>query len=149
MMNIASSAFKEGEAIPAIYSCEGRNSNPPLRFNNVPGTAQSLALIVDDPDAPMGTFTHWTMWNISPTLVEVPEHYAPAQETEGRNSSGGPGYRGPCPPSGLHRYFFKLYALDTMLDISTETDAIGLAEAMQGHIIATAQLMGTYQKQQK
>ena len=106
----------------------------------------SLALFVDDPDAPMGTWVHWTIWNIEPTLQDIPEHYGLSQEIEGLTNRS-PGYHGPCPPSGTHRYFFKLYALDCMLDISMETEASGLVEAMQGHIIEHAELMGTYQKQ--
>jgi len=149
MMTVTSTTFKEGEKIPALYTCEGRDINPPLRFSGVPGVAQSLALIMNDPDAPMGTWTHWMIWNIQPTLQEIPEHYGLSQEVEGWTSAGTPGYHGPCPPSGVHRYFFKLYALDTMLDISTETDAASLMQAMEGHIIDHAQLIGTYQKSGK
>src|SRR3989338_10824520 len=117
MMNITSSAFKEGESMPAIYTCEGRNINPPLRFGNVPSTAVSLALIVDDPDAPMGTWVHWTMWNIDPAITEIGENSVPAGAVQGLTSSNKNAYGGPCPPSGTHRYFFKLYALDTLLDL--------------------------------
>lgn len=143
-MNVTSTEFAEGAEIPALYTCDGRDINPPLRLGEVPSTTQTLALIMDDPDAPVGTWTHWTMWNIDPTITEIPEHYAPSLGVEGVTSRGTPGYHGPCPPSGSHRYFFHVYALETTLDISTDTDAGGVRAAMDGHIIAEATLVGRY-----
>lgn len=119
--------------------------NPPLSISDVDQNAKSLVLIVDDPDAPGGTWVHWVVWNIRPDTREIAEGSVPEGATQGKTNRAH-SYHGPCPPSGVHRYFFKLYALDCMLDVSMETEAYGLVEAMQGHIIDHAELMGTYEK---
>jgi Raf kinase inhibitor-like YbhB/YbcL family protein len=144
-MKISSSAFGHNEAVPKKYTCDGSNINPPLTIADVPADAKSLALIVDDPDAPAGTWIHWTIWNINPGLTEIAENSVPAG-VEGYTSFGKPGYGGPCPPSGTHRYFFKLYALDTLLDLSPRADAKQLEQTMQGHILNQAELIGTYKR---
>ena len=146
-MKLSSPHFIDGSAIPSLYTCQGANRSPALRFEDVPSNAQSLALIVDDPDAPMGTWTHWTLWNLPPSTQELPEGYqASSQAVEGKTDFGSTGYGGPCPPSGNHRYFFKLYALSTVLDLSQDSNPLELAKDMEGKILATAVLMGTYQK---
>lgn len=151
---LQSSAFKEGAAIPSKYSCEGKDISPPLSWEGVPTAAQSLVLIVDDPDAPdpaapRMTWVHWLLYNIPPdthSLAEAINPSAlPAGTAEGLNDWKRTGYGGPCPPIGRHRYFFKLYALDTVLDLNKPTKA-KLEAAMQGHVIAEGQLLGTYQK---
>lgn len=146
-MKLSSPHFIDGSAIPSLYTCQGANRSPALRFEDVPSNAQSLALIVDDPDAPMETWTHWTLWNLAANTQELPEgHQAPAPAVEGKTDFGTNGYGGPCPPSGNHRYFFKLYALSTVLDLSQDSNPLELAKDMEGKILATAVLMGTYQK---
>lgn len=148
-MNIQSSAFKNNEAIPEKYTCDGEEINPSLTFSDVPQTAQSLALTMTDPDAPSGEWVHWVVWNINPKTSEVAEGSIPDNGIQGQtsaNEGGGPvyGYGGPCPPSGTHRYVFRLYALDSMMDIDIETGVNELKEAMRGHIIAESELIGTY-----
>lgn len=134
MMKIISSAFAENSTIPSKYTCEGENINPPLAFMDVPANAKSLVLIMDDPDAPMGTFVHWVLYNINPAEKGITE-----------NSVSHSGYIGPCPPSGTHRYFFKLYALDINLDLQN-ADKNMAEEKMQGHILEKAELTGLYKK---
>lgn len=146
-MNISSTAFGDNESIPAKYTCDGENISPPLHFSNVPSGTTSLALVVEDPDAPIGTWVHWTIWNINPSISRVSEGSAPAGAVEGKTSSGKAGYGGPCPPSGTHRYVFKLYALDIMLELSQDAGSSELSKAMQGHVIAQAELAGLYQRQ--
>jgi len=144
-MKISSPAFSDGGLIPAKYTCDGRNVSPPLTFAGVPDTAKSLALIVDDPDAPGGTFDHWIVWNIPPTTTTISD----GQVTEGTSAANGfgkSGYGGPCPPSGEHRYYFKLYALDTALQFPRSISKADLEKAMKGHTIAQAQMMGRYKK---
>ncbi len=143
-MIISSSAFAEGQTIPKKYTCDGDGVNPPLEFKDVPAEAKSLALIIDDPDAPVGTWTHWILWNISPLTTSIAENSVPTEALQGKTSSGQNNYGGPCPPSGQHRYFFKIYALDTMLKIPTRSTADELIQAMSGHIISQAELMGKY-----
>ncbi len=145
-MQLTSSAFDYGKPIPSKYTCDGENINPPLTIKDVPEEARSLVLIVDDPDAPMGTFTHWTVWNIDPAITLIPEGWVPEGAVEGKTSFGRMGYGGPCPPSGTHRYFFKLYALDKELILDPSADVRELELAMQGHILAQAELMGTYSR---
>lgn len=146
VMQIESPSFKPGESIPSKFTCQGVDVNPTLTISNVPAQTKSLALIMDDPDAPGGTWVHWLLWNISNQTKEIPENSVPAFAVQGKNSWGKSKYGGPCPPSGLHRYFFKLYALDTKLSISSSADKKQLENAMKGHILATAELMGTYRK---
>ncbi|MGE5521531.1 MAG: YbhB/YbcL family Raf kinase inhibitor-like protein [Candidatus Dadabacteria bacterium] len=145
-MKIESSAFQNGEAIPSKYSCQGANINPPLHFSEVPATAKSLVLIVDDPDAPAGTWTHWVLWNIEAQTGEMVENSKPPGSVQGKNSWGKNSWGGPCPPSGTHRYFFKVYALDKMLSIPSSSDAKQLEKAMDEHIVAKGELMGIYKK---
>lgn len=141
---ITSSAFIEKGAIPMQYTCEGNQMSPPLKLSNIPPRTQSLALIVHDPDAPMkGGFTHWVMWNI-PVQEDIPENYKAAMQ--GLNGAGQIGYTGPCPPTGTHRYNFKIYALDTKLNLSDQTDKQALEKAMKGHILGEGTLTGMYKK---
>lgn len=142
-MKIESPDFKEGKPIPSEFTCDGTNVSPALVFKDVPKGAKSLALVMDDPDAPMGTFVHWVVWNIPPGTKKVSKGEKIADQ--GRNDFGKLSYGGPCPPSGTHRYFFKLYALDIMLDLEEATKA-ELEDAMEGHIVAEAKLMGTYRR---
>lgn len=140
---ITSDAFKEGENIPRRYTCEGDNINPPLEVNNMPQETQTIAIIMDDPDAPRGLYTHWIAWNLPPD-ISVPE--GREHHMSGTNSSGKTGYYGPCPPSGIHRYFFHVYALDTALNIDNGSTRETLEDAMNGHILARGTFMGRYQK---
>ncbi len=142
-MVVRSVAFSEGGNIPVKYSCEGENINPPLTVEGTPDNTESLALIMEDPDAPNGTFDHWVAWNILPNEPIV-ENSVPG--TGGKNSHGKTGYAGPCPPKGPHRYFFKVFALDVLLDLAAAADKQALDEAMKGHILASAHLMAYYKK---
>lgn len=146
VMKIESSAFKQGESIPSKYTCKGADINPPLNIADVPAAAKSLALIMDDPDAPVGTWVHWLVWNIRPQTTELNENTVPAATVQGKNSWGRSNYGGPCPPSGTHRYFFKLYALDALLSLSSSADKAQLEKTMKGHVLAQAELMGVYSK---
>jgi len=146
MIQITSSAFYQGEVIPKQYTCDGAGINPPLNFSNIPQEAKSLVLIVDDPDAPIGTFTHWLVWNISPQTLEIKENSLPQNAVEGTNTSGRTKYISPCPPSGQHRYFFKIYALDIILNLSSNSDRKVLENAMTGHVLDNGELMGVYQR---
>jgi Raf kinase inhibitor-like YbhB/YbcL family protein len=145
-MILASPTFKNNEFIPDKYTCNGPNLNPPLTISSLPPNTQSLALIVDDPDAPLGIWTHWTVWNIDPKTTQIAENSVPATAVEGTTSWGKPGYSGPCPPSGTHRYFFKLFALDTSLSLDSSASLNQLNSALQGHIIGQAELVGKYSK---
>ncbi|ABE51947.1 YbhB/YbcL family Raf kinase inhibitor-like protein [Methanococcoides burtonii] len=138
---ISTSAFENNGEIPSRYTCDGDNINPELVPGSLPEDTVSLVLIVDDPDAPIGTFTHWIVWNIAPGSI-IEENTVPG--IQGLNGAKGTDYLGPCPPSGTHRYFFRFYALDTMLDIGSGSTRTTLEEAMQEHIIAEGELMGTY-----
>ena len=146
---LASTAFKQGETIPKKYGCGGPDISPPLEWQSVPADAKSLALIVEDPDAPMGTWVHWVIFNIPPESSGLPEHVAtdktlPDGAVQGRNDFRKIGYGGPCPPSGTHRYFFLLYALDTTLRLPAGSTKAELVRAMEGHIVGKAELMGKY-----
>ncbi len=146
---LTSDAFASGQSIPAKYSCIGKNISPALTWTEFPTGTQSFALIVDDPDAPMGTWVHWVMYNIPATTSSLPENFSAAGNANilaGKNSSNHQSYDGPCPPSGTHRYFFKLYALDSTLSLSTGASKEQLLNAMKGHILAQAELMGTFSK---
>ena len=142
-LRLISTVFSHNGHIPPQCTCEGKNVNPPLKIENIPGGAKSLAIIVEDPDASRGTFDHWVMWNI-PVNAAIAEESQPG--ISGTNSFGKTGYGGPCPPSGVHRYFFKLYALDKELDLAPGAGKNELLDAMKGHVLATAELMGVYQK---
>lgn len=146
-MKITSSAFKHNQKIPSQYTCDGSNINPPFEISEVPDKTQSLVLIMDDPDAPAGTWVHWTVWNIDPQATEIPENSIPTGGVEGVTSFGNPGYGGPCPPSGSHRYFFKLYALDTNLDLKFDADKEELDQAMTDHVIGKTELIGLYSRE--
>jgi len=147
-MKIASNAFGDNQMIPVKFTCSGEDINPPLLFENVPKDAKSLVLIVDDPDAPLGTFVHWVVYNMAPTLKGIGENMKP-EGIEGKNGAGKNAYMGPCPPSGTHHYHFKLYALDSMLDFTdpAAVDKKAVEEKMQGHILEQAELVGLYSKQ--
>lgn len=148
---LTSSAFAEGQPIPALYTCEGKDISPPLAWTQPPDGTQSLALISDDPDAPMGTWVHWLLYNLPANQRELKEGFpTPAQLADGARQGttdfGRTGYGGPCPPSGTHRYFFKLYALDTVLSLKPAAAQKQLESAMAGHVLGQAQLMGTYRR---
>jgi Raf kinase inhibitor-like YbhB/YbcL family protein len=148
-IEIRSEAFEDGDPIPARYTCDGLDISPPLSWGSVPDDTQSLDLIADDPDAPRGTFVHWVIYNLPPDTRGVPEDM-PNQQTlpsgaaQGVNGAGSIGYMGPCPPSGTHRYFFKLYALDTELGLGGGATKEEVLDAMEGHVLAEGQLMGIY-----
>jgi Raf kinase inhibitor-like YbhB/YbcL family protein len=144
-MKITSSAFQEGGNIPSKFSCDGVNASPPLHIADVPSGAKSLILIVDDPDAPSGLFTHWAVWNVSPQTSSIAEGSTP-NGVEGTNDFGKSGYGGPCPPSGTHRYYFKVFALDRELDLSFGAKRAQLDAAIKGHVIAQGELMGRYSR---
>jgi Raf kinase inhibitor-like YbhB/YbcL family protein len=143
-MKLISAAFQSGSEIPAKFSCNGANVSPELQIGGVPAGAKSLVLIVDDPDAPSGLFTHWLVWNIDPQTTKIAENSFPAGAAQGTNDFGKRGYGGPCPPSGTHRYYFKIFALDTKLDVKPAAKRRDLDKAMQGHVLAQGELMGRY-----
>ncbi len=149
-MELTSSAFKEGETIPAKYTCDARDVSPPLAWQGTPTNAKSLALIADDPDAPSGTWVHWVLYDLPAHVTELPEDVAKTQHipqgaTQGLNDFRHLGYGGPCPPPGKpHRYFFKLYALDTRLDLKPGATKKEVERAMANHVLAQGQLMGRY-----
>lgn len=142
-LKLVSPAFTHGEAIPSQYTCDGGDLNPPLAWSGVPEGAQSLVLIMDDPDAPGGTWDHWVIFNLSPTTNNLQEGATPSG-IKGRNSWGRTGYGGPCPPDGEHRYFFKLYTLDIQLLLSEGATKQEVEDAMSGHVLARAELVGKY-----
>jgi len=142
-MKIESRVF-ENSIIPIQYTCDGESLGIPLIISNVPKGTQSLALIVDDPDAPSGDYVHWLVWNISPNTTDIATGVKPDGAVEGKNSSGKTDWVAPCPPSGDHHYNFKIYALDTALSIDESSDKIELLEVMNNHILDEANLIGTY-----
>ena len=142
-MKITSSAFHEGGNIPSKFTCDGSDTSPPLQIAGVPSDAKSLVLIVDDPDAPGGLFTHWLVWNIPPHTTSISEGNGPTG-VQGANDFGKSGYRGPCPPSGAHRYSFKIFALDRELELRSGARRSQVDAAMKGHVIAQGELMGRY-----
>lgn len=144
-MKVTSSAFQGGANIPSKFSCDGANSSPPLQISDVPSEAKSLVLIVDDPDAPSGLFTHWAVWNISPQTSTIAEGSVP-KGVQGTNDFGKSGYGGPCPPSGTHRYYFKIFALDRELDLPFGAKRSQLDAAIKAHVIAQGELMGRYSR---
>lgn len=145
-MKISSLVFKNNSPIPAQYTCDGQNINPPLEVSDVPPETTSLALIVDDPDAPGGTFLHWLVWDIDPNNSKIEENSLPNGAVEGKTSFGKIGYGGPCPPSGEHHYFFKIYALDVKMGLATGSNLRDVKKALEGHILATSDLIGKYQR---
>ena len=148
-MKINSLAFNNGKSIPSQYTCDGEGVNPELVFSDVPTGAKSLALIVDDPDSPTGIWTHWLLWNIPPSIKEIAEGKVPRGAVQGETTFGASRYGGPCPGKGNHRYFFKLYALDTMLNIPAGTVKDKFIEIMKGHIIAEAEMYGWYERKKQ
>lgn len=145
-LKIASPAFEQNDQIPQRFTCDGEDVNPPLKISNVPPSAKSLALIVDDPDAPGKTWVHWVVWNIDPSTSGISEDSVPKGAAQGMNDFGKNPYGGPCPPSGTHRYFFKLYALDKVLQLSSRSTKYDLESAMRGHIVSQTELMGLYSR---
>jgi Raf kinase inhibitor-like YbhB/YbcL family protein len=148
---ISSPAFANGAAIPDKYSCKGSDATPALTWSEPPAGTQSFALIMDDPDAPSGTWVHWVIFNIPASARGLDEGLPTDAQLsdrslQGRSSAGTSGYHGPCPPSGTHHYFFKLYALDAMLELPTNTNKKDLLAAMEGHILANVELMGTFSR---
>jgi len=143
-LSVNSSAFENNKLIPAKYTCDGDDVNPPLTIEGVPEGTKTLALIVDDPDAPMGTWDHWIVWNIPATASKIAENTVPG--TEGMNDFRKRSYGGPCPPYGTHRYFFKVYALDVKLDLSPTSRKRDVEKAMQGHVLAEGELVGLYRR---
>jgi Raf kinase inhibitor-like YbhB/YbcL family protein len=151
-MQLKSTAFTHNELIPSRYTCDGEDISPPLSWSNPPADTKSLALICDDPDAPMKTWVHWVVYNLPPDIRALPER-VPAGNAlsdggiQGINDFGKIAYGGPCPPRGTHRYFFKLYALDTVLDLKPGATKMTVEAAMKGHIIAQTELIGRYSRQ--
>jgi len=150
-LHITSSVFSEGELIPQRYTCDGPDLSPDIAWKGVPEGSKSLALICDDPDAPVGTWVHWVLFNIPPGEQGLPAEIPPDRALSngakhGTNDFRKLGYGGPCPPAGTHRYFFKLYALDTVLNLGSGITKNQLEKAMKGHILAQGQLMGKYKR---
>ena len=150
-IKITSSAFQDGGLIPAKYTCDGADVSPPLQWDAVPEGTKSIALICDDPDAPMGTFVHWVLFNLPAETRQLaekvpPDKTLPSGARQGTSDFGRVGYGGPCPPSGTHRYFFKIYALDTKLDLPAGARKGDLLKAMQGHILGQGQIIGKYKR---
>jgi Raf kinase inhibitor-like YbhB/YbcL family protein len=150
-MEIKSSAFKEGELISRKYTCDNIDISPPLEWSQIPDGTKTFALICDDPDAPMGTWVHWVLFNLPGNILELPENVQKLEvlknrARQGKNDFGKIGYGGPCPPSGTHRYYFKIYALDKELDLKPGITKKELLKAMEGHTLAEGQLMGKYKR---
>jgi hypothetical protein len=149
-MHLTSSAFQQNELIPVRYTCDGEDVSPPLAISDVPEGAKSLALIVDDPDAPAGDFVHWLLWSIAPSVREILAASVPEGAVQGTTDFGDQRYGGPCPPSGTHRYFFKLYALDTAeLGFAEGARKPELLKVMEGHILAETELIGLYIRERR
>lgn len=146
-MNLQSPVFQNQASIPALYTCDDQDINPPLQISGVPSDAKSLALVVDDPDAPIGDWVHWLLWNMDPATTEILENSVPSGAVQGLTDFGNNEWGGPCPPSGTHRYFFKLYALDIALELPSSTKKADLEAALQGHVLAQTELIGLYQRQ--
>lgn len=145
IFSVSSNAFEDQGNIPSEFTCDGQNISPPLSIANIPKDAKTMSLIMTDPDTPKGNFTHWTAWNIPYTKTE----FAKGENfdfPQGKTSFGTSGYQGPCPPSGTHRYYIELYALDIQLDLSKESSVADLQNAMSGHIISESSLMGKYSR---
>ena len=150
-IKITSSAFDEGGIIPSKYTCDGINISPPLKWELLPDNTKSIAIICDDPDAPMGTWVHWVIYDIPSGITELPENIPDDKKlnigaVQGKNDFKKIGYGGPCPPGGTHRYFFKIYALDKALNLKPGITKSELLKAMENHILAKGQLMGKYKR---
>ncbi len=148
-LTISSPAFENNQSIPAKYTCDGANGNPPLKIANVPPESKSLALVLDDADAPGGTYVHWIFWNVNPGVREIKEKSVPEGAVQGRNDFKKNSYGGPCPPSRPHRYLFKIYALDSLLKLDPKSTKADLERAMEGHILARGELVGVYKRIKK
>ena len=151
VMKVTSIAFKEGEPIPRQYTCDGINVSPPLEWSGVPKTAKTIAIIADDPDAPSATWVHWVLYNLPAENIGMVENLPPTENLkaggfQGKTDFDKVGYGGPCPPSGTHRYFFKVYAVDSELPLKAGATKDELLKAMEGHTVGQAQLMGTYKR---
>lgn len=150
-MRLSSPAFPHNTQIPSLYTCDGSDTSPPLEIHDVPGGTESLVLFVDDPDAPdpqapRMVWDHWVLWNIDPAITEIAEDSVPAGAVQGTNSWGRTDYGGPCPPIGTHRYFFKLFALDTVISLAPSATKAEVEAAIDGHLIGQTELIGTYGK---
>jgi Raf kinase inhibitor-like YbhB/YbcL family protein len=150
-IQVTSTAFKEGEMIPRKYTCRGENISPQIAWSNIPEGTKSFLLIADDPDAPMGTWVHWVVYNIPANFSELKERFPedskfPDGIMQGITDFGTTGYGGPCPPSGIHRYYFKLYAIDIILDVKPRLTKQEVLNEIEGHILAKGQLMGKFRK---
>ena len=152
-MELKSSVFKNGETIPVKYTCDGDDISPPLSWSGAPAGTKSFVLIMDDPDAPMGTWVHWVVYNIPANVTNLPEKVPPEEKLkdgtlQGKNSWGRIGYGGPCPPppTGAHRYFFKLYAIDKVLSLGPGATKEKVLKAIEGHVLSKAELMGRYKR---
>jgi Raf kinase inhibitor-like YbhB/YbcL family protein len=143
-LKVKSPAFESKKPIPKKYTCDGNDVNPPITIEGTPKEAKTIALIVDDPDAPSGTFDHWVVWNIPASTSKIEENSIPGKE--GLNGARQIGYMGPCPPGGTHRYFFKVYALDAELSLGLNSKKKDVEKAMERHIIAKGELMGLYSR---
>jgi hypothetical protein len=143
-LKVSSPEFKDNEHMPERFTCDGDGISPPIEIGGVPKSAKSLVLIVDDPDAPSGTYVHWVVWNILSSTTSIEEGKPPGKE--GTNSNGDRFYMGPCPPTGTHRYFFKVYALDTSLDMEDGSSKEDVENAMEGHVLAEGQIVGLYSR---
>lgn len=150
-LKLRSSDFQEGGFIPTLFTCEGKNISPALDWSDIPPGTKAFALILEDPDAPKGIFDHWVMFNLPPNTEGLTQGAAafPSGMIEGKNSTMKTGYIGPCPPKGVHRYFFKLYALDTLLTLPKGSTKAQVLKAMEGHILSQTHLMGRYEKEKK
>jgi len=151
-IKVTSSAFQDGGLIPSKYTCDGADISPPLKWDGAPKDTKSFAVICDDPDAPMGTFVHWVLFNLPAEISELTENVPtgktlPNGAKHGTSDFGRTGYGGPCPPSGTHRYYFKVYALNSEIDLPAGVHKPDLIKAMEGHILAQGQLMGKYKRQ--
>jgi hypothetical protein len=146
-MKLTSPAFINNGELPVKYTCDGQGINPPLKIADVPSNTQSLVLIFDDPDAVSGTYVHWTIWNIPAEAMNIPEHDVPNNSVQGLTSAGSNSYVPPCPPSGTHHYTFKIFALDTKLNLPADSDINALNTAIQEHILDSADIIGLYKKQ--
>ena len=150
-IDVRSSAFGEGDRIPSDFTCDGADMSPPIEWSGVPAKARSLAVIVEDPDAPAGNWTHWLVYDLPPDLTQLPAGISsgeklPVAGSQGRTDFGKTGYRGPCPPKGEHRYFFRVYALDAIFRLKPGVSRQELSQAMQGHVLAEGALMGKYDR---
>jgi Raf kinase inhibitor-like YbhB/YbcL family protein len=148
-LKVSSPVFDHKGNLPRKYACDGANVSPPLKVENVPPEAKSLALIFDDIDAPRGSYIHWILWNISPSIKEIKENSFPDGAVEGTNDFKKRSYGGPCPPSRAHRYVFRVYALDLVLQLDSSATKEHLEKAMKGHILSKGELMGNYKKEKK